>query len=65
MSSRGVTVHKVTIKFSEAQIGWLNEISKQRNVSVSDIIRRLIDETRGAYLTPVDARLADGVTKGS
>jgi hypothetical protein len=59
MSARGVTVHKVTIKFSEDQISWLNAISKQRNVSVSDIIRRLVDETRGAYLTPLDARLAD------
>jgi predicted CopG family antitoxin len=64
MSVRGVSIHKVTIKFSEDQIAWLNEISKRRNVSVSDIIRRLIDETRGAYLTPVDARL-EGVTKSS
>jgi hypothetical protein len=67
MSARGVSVHKVTIKFSDEQIGWLNAICKQRNVSVSDIIRRLVDETRGAYLTPADARLADneGVTKGT
>ena len=67
MSARGVSIHKVTIKFSEAQIGWLNASAKQRNVSVSDIIRRLVDETRGAYLTPADARLAEheGVTKST
>lgn len=65
MSARGVSTHKVTIKFSNDQIEWLNRISKQRSVSVSDIIRRLLDETRGAYLTPADARLAEheGVTK--
>jgi hypothetical protein len=65
MSVRGVSIHKVTIKFSADQINWLNAVSKERNISVSDIIRRLIDETRGAYLTPADARLAEheSVTK--
>jgi hypothetical protein len=64
---RGVTIHKVTIKFSADQITWLNDISRERSVSVSDIIRRLVDETRGAYLTPADARLAEheGVTKST
>lgn len=59
----GVHVHKVSIKFSDDQVRWLNEMATKRNISVSDIIRRLIDETRGDYMTPADARLRDeGVT---
>jgi len=52
MCTHGITVPKVTVTFSTEQIEWLNDIAKQRSTSVSDIIRRLIDETRGAYLTP-------------
>lgn len=59
----GITVPKVTVTFSPEQIEWLNVVAKERSASVSDIIRRLIDETRGAYLTPADARTAEGVTK--
>jgi hypothetical protein len=58
MSTHGISVPKVTVTFSDEQVEWLNETAKQRSASVSDIIRRLIDETRGAYLTPPDARLA-------
>jgi predicted DNA-binding ribbon-helix-helix protein len=56
----GVHVHKVTVRFSDEQLVWLNEVARQRNLSVSDIIRRLTDETRGAYLTPAGARRATG-----
>jgi predicted CopG family antitoxin len=58
MSSYGITVDKVTVTFSREQIDWLNAIAERRSTSFSDIIRRLIDETRGAYLTPRKARLA-------
>ena len=58
MSSHGLTVPKATITFSQEQIDWLNAIAVERSTSVSDIIRRLVDETRGAYLTPPDARTA-------
>jgi predicted CopG family antitoxin len=58
MSAHGITVPKVTVTFSNEQIEWLNEIAERRSTSVSDIIRRLIDETRGAYLTPRKARVA-------
>ena len=58
MSARGISVDKVTVTFSREQIDWLNGIARKRSSSVSDIIRRLIDETRGAYLTPRKARLA-------
>ena len=58
MRGQGITVPKVTVTFSEEQIEWLNGTAAARSTSVSDIIRRLIDETRGAYLTPPDARTA-------
>jgi hypothetical protein len=58
MSAHGITVEKVTLTFSREQVAWLNRIARRRSTSVSDIIRRLIDETRGAYLTPPDARMS-------
>jgi hypothetical protein len=58
MSTHGVTADRVTVNVSKDQIDWLNETAARYGVSVSDIIRRLIDETRGAYLTPADARVA-------
>lgn len=58
MKSHGITVPKVTVTFSHEQIDWLNWAADMRRTSVSEIIRRLIDETRGAYLTPPDARTA-------
>jgi hypothetical protein len=57
MSAHGITVDKVTVTFSREQIAWLNRVARRRSTSVSDIIRRLIDETRGAYLTPAGARM--------
>ena len=58
MSTHGITTPKVTVTFSQEQIEWLNQTASERATSVSDIIRRLIDETRGAYLTPLNARMA-------
>ena len=58
MSAHGITVPKVTVTFSREQIKWLNWMADEYSTSVSDIIRRLIDETRGAYLTPAEARTA-------
>ena len=58
MRGQGISVPKVTVTFSDEQIEWLNVVAKQRSTSVSDIIRRLIDETRGAYLTASKARTA-------
>ena len=35
--------------------------ARRYGVSVSDIVRRLIDETRGAYLTPGAARTSEQI----
>jgi hypothetical protein len=63
MSTPGVTTEKVSFIASAEQLAWLNAIAKERGVSVSDILRRLIDETRGAYLTPRKVRRAANLTE--
>ena len=56
MSTHGIRADRVTLSVSEEQQLWLNDLATRRGVSVSDILRRLIDETRGAYITPASAR---------
>ena len=56
MSTHGVRADRVTLSISAEQQEWLNTLADRRGVSVSDILRRLIDETRGAYITPSTAR---------
>ena len=58
MSARGLNRDRVTVHLSTDQGEWLNRTAEERRTSVSDIIRRLIDETRGAYLIPPDQRPA-------
>lgn len=65
MSTHGISVPKVTVTLSDEQIEWLNGTATAYSTSVSDIIRRLIDETRGAYLTPPEARTALRVSSNS
>ena len=50
----GISIDRVTVNVSPEQIAWLNETARERATSASDIVRRLIDETRGAYLTRRD-----------
>jgi hypothetical protein len=65
MSAKGIKVNRVTFNASAEQLEWLNALASQHAVAVSDILRRLIDETRGAYITPAEARRGqrvEGVT---
>jgi hypothetical protein len=57
MSTHGIRINRVTFNVSEEQLEWLNDLAGRRGISVSDIMRRLIDETRGAYITPSHARV--------
>jgi hypothetical protein len=41
--------NRVAVIFSEGAFDWLNDQSQRHNTSVADIIRRIVDETRGAY----------------
>jgi hypothetical protein len=56
MSARGTSSDRITLNVSPEQQQWLNDTARHRSTSVSEVLRRLIDETRGAYLTPAAAR---------
>jgi hypothetical protein len=65
MSAKGIHISRITFNANAEQVEWLNALASQRGLAVSDILRRLIDETRGAYITPAEARRAqfvEGVT---
>jgi hypothetical protein len=47
--------YRFSVNFSKETVAWLDEQSKKHNVSVSELIRRIVDETRGAYLVPPGA----------
>ena len=63
MSTHGIRADRVTLSVSAEQQTWLNDLAERRGVSVSDILRRLIDETRGAYITPGNVRVDTSVTR--
>ena len=69
MSTHGVTSNRITFNVSSEQIEWLNDLANRYGIAVSDVMRRLIDETRGAYITPADVRVSrmgyEGVTEVS
>jgi hypothetical protein len=46
MSAPGVTTEKVSFIASKEQLAWLNEAALARSSTVSDVLRRLIDEAR-------------------
>jgi hypothetical protein len=50
MSTHGIRADRITVSVSAEQQEWLNSLAERRGISVSDILRRLIDETRGAYI---------------
>jgi hypothetical protein len=39
--------NRITVNFSEGATEWLNQEAKRRNLSVSELIRRIVDELRG------------------
>ncbi len=65
MSKHGIRADRVTISVSLEQQEWLNDLAERRGISVADLLRRLIDETRGAYLTPSNARLVSASRKSA
>jgi hypothetical protein len=69
MSTHGVTSNRITFNVSQDQLVWLNDLAQRYGIAVSDVMRRLIDETRGAYITPAAARVSrtgyEGVTEVS
>jgi hypothetical protein len=41
---------RVTITLSLEAADWLNDQARQRAISMSELVRRIVDEVRGAYL---------------
>jgi hypothetical protein len=42
---------RITITFSAQAMKWIDVESKRRAISMSEFVRRLVDETRGDYIT--------------
>jgi hypothetical protein len=49
MEERKLTSSRVVVKFSDDANVWLNEQAQRNRISVADAVRRIVDETRGAY----------------
>ena len=47
--------NRITVNFSDAAVAWLLEEAGLRSTSVADLIRRIVDETRGDFLVHVRA----------
>jgi hypothetical protein len=41
---------RITINFSDAATQWLNQEATRRNLSISELIRRIVDELRGDFV---------------
>jgi hypothetical protein len=41
---------RLTITFSDPAIQWLEAEAANRAISLADVIRRIVDETRGSYI---------------
>jgi hypothetical protein len=48
---------RISVTFSIEAAEWLDAEAERRATSLADLIRRIVDETRGAYV--VDQRKAD------
>jgi hypothetical protein len=44
--------NRLNVIFSDEAIGWLEQEAAKRATSLSDMVRRIVDETRGAYIVP-------------
>jgi hypothetical protein len=47
---------RITVTFSDDAVTWLQQEADSRAVSVADLLRRIIDETRAAYIVPRSIR---------
>jgi hypothetical protein len=41
---------RLTVTFSDPAIQWLEQEAVNRAISVADLLRRIVDETRGSYI---------------
>jgi hypothetical protein len=43
-------INRITVNFSEEAVDWLASEAALRSTSIADLIRRIVDETRGAFV---------------
>lgn len=41
---------RISVTFSVDAVAWLQAEAERRAVSLADLIRRIVDETRGSYI---------------
>jgi len=44
--------HRLTVTFSEEAWQWIEAQAIRHAISYAEVVRRVIDETRGAQITP-------------
>jgi hypothetical protein len=47
-----LTTNRIAVIFSDDAVAWIEEEAARRAVSLADLLRRIVDETRGAYIVP-------------
>ena len=43
---------RITIIFSDEAAEWLNAQALRRSLTISELLRRMVDEVRGSYIIP-------------
>jgi len=41
---------RVTVLFSDEAMEWMEKEARKRSTSIADLIRRIVDETRGSFI---------------
>jgi len=56
MALMATKTNRITVNFSEDAAAWLNAQAEAHNINTADFLRRLVDETRGAFVLPAPRR---------
>ena len=51
-SVQSLETHRLTVTFSEEAWQWIEAQAIRHAISYAEVVRRVIDETRGAQITP-------------
>ena len=43
---------RLSITFSAEAYAWLDKEADRRAISIGEMVRRIVDETRGSYIVP-------------
>jgi hypothetical protein len=53
-------VVRVTIAFSPDAMAWMEKQAERRATTISELVRRLVDETRGSFIAPPRQQVSRG-----